>query len=119
MLEQGDTPGNDPHLKRVVTDHIDFPQVTVPREDALSVLNHAAGKLSPTTMEHIAMATDWGEAQATNGRRTGNSCRCPGAISADGLEALYGGTLGPRTAARGIRPCRQKPGSWRTQAGDT
>ena len=48
--------GNDPHLKRVVTDHIDFPQVTVHREDALSVLNHAAGKLSPATMKHVAMA---------------------------------------------------------------
>ena len=89
-------------------------------------LRRAAGKredrseaITAPVLEHIAMATDWGEAQATNGRRTGNSCRCPGAISADGLEALYGGTLGPRTAARGIRPCRQKPGSWRTQAGDT
>ena len=48
--------GNDPHLKRVVTDHIDFPQVTVFREDALNVLNHAAGKISPTTMTHVAMA---------------------------------------------------------------
>ena len=48
--------GNDPHLKRVVTDHIDFPQVTVFREDALNVLNHAAGKISPTTMKHVAMA---------------------------------------------------------------
>ena len=48
--------GNDPHLKRVVTDHIDFPQVTVIHEDALSVLDHAGGKLSPTTMEHVAVA---------------------------------------------------------------
>ena len=48
--------GNDPHLKWVVTDHIDFPQVTVIHEDALSVLDHAAGKLSPTTMAHVAMA---------------------------------------------------------------
>ena len=48
--------GNDPHLKRVVTDHIDFPQVTVIHEDALSVLDHAGGKLSPTTMAHVAMA---------------------------------------------------------------
>ena len=48
--------GNDPHLKRVVTDHIDFPQVTVHREDALNVLNNAAGKLSATTMKHVAMA---------------------------------------------------------------
>ena len=48
--------GNDPHLKRVVTDHVDIPQVTVFHEDALSVLNHAAGKISPTTMKHVAMA---------------------------------------------------------------
>ena len=48
--------GNDPHLKRVVTDHIAFPQVTVIHEDALSVLDHAAGKLSPTTMAPVAMA---------------------------------------------------------------
>ena len=48
--------GNDPQLKRVVTDHVDIPQVTVFREDALSVLNHAAGKISPTTMKHVAMA---------------------------------------------------------------
>ena len=48
--------GNDPDLKRVVTDHIDFPQVTIHHEDALRVLDHAAGKLSPTTMEHVAKA---------------------------------------------------------------
>ena len=48
--------GNDPHLKRVVTDHTRFPQETVLHEDALSVLNHAAGKVPPTMMKHVAMA---------------------------------------------------------------
>ena len=46
----------DPHLKQVLNDHIDFPQGTVLREDTLSVLNHAPGKISPTTMTHVAMA---------------------------------------------------------------
>ena len=48
--------GNDPDLKRVVTDHIDFRQVTVCREDAKSILAHAEGKLSPATMGHVARA---------------------------------------------------------------
>ena len=48
--------GNDPHLKRVLTDRIDIPQETVLHEDALSVLNHAAGKIPPTMMKHVAMA---------------------------------------------------------------
>ena len=48
--------GDDPHLKRVITDHIDFPQVTVFHEDAKSMLEQAAGKLSSTTMGHVAKA---------------------------------------------------------------
>jgi hypothetical protein len=48
--------GNDPDLKRVVTDHIQFPQDTVCREDAKSILAHAEGKLSPATMGHVARA---------------------------------------------------------------
>ena len=48
--------GNDPNLKRVVTDHIQFPQDTVCRDDAKSVLEHAAGKLPTSTLEHVAKA---------------------------------------------------------------
>ena len=48
--------GNDPDLKRVVTDHIQFPQDTVRRDDAKSVLEHARGKLPTSTLEHVAKA---------------------------------------------------------------
>ena len=48
--------GNDPDLKRVVTDHIQFPQDTVCRDDAKSVLEHARGKLPTSTLEHVAKA---------------------------------------------------------------
>ena len=48
--------GNDPHLKRVLTDHISLPQETVLQEDATDILRCADGKTSPTTMRHIARA---------------------------------------------------------------
>ena len=48
--------GNDPDLKRVVTDHIQFPQDTVRFDAAKSVLEHAAGKLPTSTLEHVAKA---------------------------------------------------------------
>lgn len=48
--------GNDPHLKRVLTDHISLPQETVLQEDATDILRYADGKISPTTMRHIARA---------------------------------------------------------------
>ena len=47
--------GNNPHLKRVITDHIDFPQETVRHEDAKSMLEPAAGKLSSTAMGHVSL----------------------------------------------------------------
>ena len=48
--------GNDPHLKRVLTDHISLPQETVLQDDATDILRYADGKTSPTTMRHIARA---------------------------------------------------------------
>ena len=48
--------GNDPDLKRVVTDHIQFPQDTVRLDAAKSVLEHAAGELPTSTLEHVAKA---------------------------------------------------------------
>ena len=48
--------GNDPHLKRVLTDHISLPQETVLQEDATDILRYADGKTSPTTMRHITRA---------------------------------------------------------------
>lgn len=48
--------GNDPHLKRVLTDHVSLPQETVMQEDATDILRYADGKTSPTTMLHIARA---------------------------------------------------------------
>ena len=48
--------GNDPHLKRVLTDHISLPQEAVLQEDAMNILRYADGKSSPTTMRHIARA---------------------------------------------------------------
>ena len=48
--------GNDPHLKRVLTDHISLPQETVLQEDATDILRHANGITSPATMRHIARA---------------------------------------------------------------
>ena len=48
--------GNDPDLKRVVTDHIQFPQDTVRRHDAKIALEHAGGKFPTSTMEHVAKA---------------------------------------------------------------
>ena len=47
--------GNDPLLKRVVTDHIDFPQITVSEDDAKYLLEQATGKLSATTMKDVAV----------------------------------------------------------------
>ena len=48
--------GDDPDLKRVVTDHIQFAQDTVRLDAAKSVLEHAAGKLPTSTLEHVAKA---------------------------------------------------------------
>ena len=48
--------GNNPLLKRVVTDHIDFPQVMVHDDDAKRLLEQADGRISTTTMKHIATA---------------------------------------------------------------
>ncbi len=48
--------GNDPHLKRVLTDHISLPQETVLQEDATDILRYADGKTSPTTVRHLARA---------------------------------------------------------------
>lgn len=48
--------GNDPHLKRVLTDHISLPQETVLQEDATDILRYAEGKTSPNTIRHIARA---------------------------------------------------------------
>ena len=48
--------GNDPDLKRVVTDHIQFPQDTVRFDDARRILQHARGKLPTSTLEHVAKA---------------------------------------------------------------
>ncbi len=48
--------GNDPHLKRVLTDHVSLPQETVLQEDAADILRFADGKTSPTTVRHLARA---------------------------------------------------------------
>ena len=48
--------GNDPHLKRVLTDHIRLPQETVLQEDATDILRYADGKTLPATVRHLARA---------------------------------------------------------------
>ena len=48
--------GNDPHLKRVLTDHVSLPQEAVLQEDATDILRYADGKTSPATVRHIARA---------------------------------------------------------------
>ena len=51
--------GDDPDLKRVVTDHIQFPQDTVRLDAAKSVLEHARGELPTSTLEHVAKAMEF------------------------------------------------------------
>ena len=48
--------GNDPHLKRVLTDRISLPQETVLQEAATDILRYSDGKTSPATMRHITRA---------------------------------------------------------------
>ena len=43
-------------MKRVITDHVQFPQVLASEEDAKSMLEQTAGKLSSTTMGHVSLA---------------------------------------------------------------
>ena len=48
--------GNDPHLKRIITDNVRLPQTLVFEEDAKRILERAKGKMLPVTMGHIAVA---------------------------------------------------------------